>query len=83
MRVTEAMATGPARMAPFVCLRHGPRHPCPVTVRTIRLTIGKRRLMIPKHSRDARDIDQDRTVTSAAQQSSSRAIAFIGTHLLT
>jgi len=52
-------------------------------VRTIRLTIGKRRLMIPKHSRDARDIDQDRTATSAALQSSSRAIAVIGTHLLT
>ena len=28
---------------------------------------------VPKHPRDARDIDQDRTVTSAARQSSSRA----------
>ena len=42
-------------------------------VRTIRLTIGKRRGMFLSVREDARDIDQDRTVTSAARQSSSRA----------
>ena len=53
--------------------RADPRDPCPVRVRTIRLTIGKRRLMFLSVREDARDIDQDRTVTSAARQSSSRA----------
>ena len=42
-------------------------------VRTIRLTIGKRRLMFLSVREDARDVDQDRLVTSAARQSSSRA----------
>ena len=37
-------------------------------VRTIRLTIGKRRLMFLSVREDARDIDQDRTVTSAARR---------------
>jgi hypothetical protein len=43
-----------------------------VTVRTIRLTICKRRLMLPKHPRDARDVDQGRVVTRAKRPLSSR-----------
>jgi hypothetical protein len=39
---------------------------------TIRLTICKQRLMMPKYPRDARDVDQNRAVTRAARQSSSR-----------
>ena len=38
------------------------------TVNDLQTTID-----VPKRPRDARDVDQDRTVTSAARQSSSRA----------
>src|SRR6478672_416458 len=54
--------------------RADPRDPCPVRVRTIRLTIGKRRGMFLSDREDARDIDQDRTVTSAARQSPAHLI---------
>ena len=64
----RSVTSQPCAMGPAIAL-------APVTVRTIRLTIGKRRLMIPKHSRDARDIVRSRRgpLQAPSRQSSSRA----------
>jgi hypothetical protein len=54
----------------------------PLTVRTIRLTIGKRRLMKPKHPRDARDVIKA-TPLQAPRGNQARTPAFTGARPLT